>query len=133
MTQIWQDDRVSAVTVLKVFPESGPLLAEIKSGDKVMVSGKSKGRGFQGVVKRHGFRGGPKSHGQKDRLRAPGSIGATAPQRVIKGRRMAGHMGMVRVTIKNMEVAAVEPEKKILMVKGAVPGQRGAKVEIVKI
>jgi len=132
MTQIWRDDRVLAVTVLKVAADGGSLLSEFKVGDKVAISGKSKGRGFQGVVKRHGFHGGPKSHGQKDRLRAPGSIGATAPQRVIKGRRMAGHMGMEKVTVRNLEVAGVSPEEKILMVAGAVPGMRGTKVEIIK-
>lgn len=131
MTQVWQNNKVFAVTALEV-ASGGAVLAELKPGDKVTVSGKSKGRGFQGVVKRHGFHGGPKSHGQKDRLRAPGSIGATAPQRVLKGRKMAGHMGMERVTVKNLEVASVLPEKKILVVKGAVPGMRGAQVEIIK-
>ncbi len=131
MTQIWRDERVVPVTVLK-FGEDSEFLKEIKPGDKLRVSGTSKGRGFQGVVKRHGFHGGPKSHGQKDRHRAPGSIGATAPQRVIKGKKMAGHMGVTRVTVKNLEVADVKPEEKILMVKGAVPGMRGTIVEVRK-
>ncbi len=131
MTQVWKNERVVAVTALKVL-DGEELFSEVKPGDKIIVSGKSKGRGFQGVVKRHGFHGGPKSHGQKDRLRAPGSIGATAPQRVIKGKKMAGHMGMERVTIKNLEVAELRPEEKVLMVKGAVPGMRGSKVEIIK-
>lgn len=103
-----------------------------QEGDIVRVSGLSKGRGFQGVVKRHGFHGGPKTHGQKNRWRAPGSIGPTAPQRVIPGRRMAGRMGGVRVTIKNLEVAKVEPEKHLLYLKGAVPGARGTLLEISK-
>ncbi len=132
MTQIWKDERVTPVTVLE-FVESLDFLKELKVGDKLQVSGISKGKGFQGVVKRHRFSGGPKSHGQKDRLRAPGSIGPTAPQRVVKGRKMAGHMGTKRVTVKNLEVAAVKPEEKILMVKGAVPGMRGAEVEIKSI
>lgn len=101
-------------------------------GDKVKVSGTSKGRGFQGVVKRHGFGGGPKTHGQKNRLRAPGSIGNTAPQRVVRGRRMAGHMGVERVTVKNLEIVGVDKENNILMIKGAIPGPRGGLLEIRK-
>ncbi len=108
-------------------------ISVFKEGDLVKVSGLSKGRGFQGVVKRHGFAGGPKTHGQKNRLRAPGSIGSTAPQRVFPGRRMAGRMGNDRVTIKNLEVAGVDTEKNILMIKGAVPGARGGLLEIRKI
>lgn len=104
-----------------------------KEGDKVRISGTSKGRGFQGVVKRHGFHGGPQTHGQKNRLRAPGSIGSTAPQRVWPGRKMAGHMGNERVTFKNLEVVQIDPEKKLLYVKGAVPGYRGRLLEIQKI
>jgi large subunit ribosomal protein L3 len=101
-----------------------------KEGEKVKVSGLSKGRGFQGVVKRHGFHGGPKSHGQKDRLRAPGSIGATAPQRVMPGRRMAGRMGYTQTTIKNLEIVGIDKEKNILILKGAVPGNKGTILEI---
>jgi large subunit ribosomal protein L3 len=104
-----------------------------KEGDKVRVSGITKGRGFQGVVKRHGFGGGPQTHGQKNRLRAPGSIGSTAPQRVWKGRRMAGHMGMDRVTIKNLVVAEVDAENKLIYIRGAVPGPIGGTLEIVKV
>ena len=108
-------------------------LAEVLTvGSTVSVTSVSKGKGTAGVMKRYGFHGGPKSHGQKDRLRAPGSIGATAPQRVIKGRKMAGHMGNVRVTVRNLVVAAVKPEEKILMVRGAVPGARGTMIEIRK-
>lgn len=103
---------------------------QFREGEKVKVSGLNKGRGFQGVVKRHGFRGGPKTHGQKDRLRAPGSIGATAPQRVMPGRKMAGRMGQERTTVKNLEIAGVDKEKNILIVKGAVPGARGTLLEI---
>jgi large subunit ribosomal protein L3 len=103
-----------------------------KEGDEVAISGLTKGRGFQGVVKRHGFAGGPKTHGQKNRHRAPGSIGATAPQRVTPGRRMAGRMGQERVTIKNLKVVEVDVEKNILMIRGAVPGARGAVLEIRK-
>jgi large subunit ribosomal protein L3 len=101
-------------------------------GDKVRVSGLTKGRGFQGVVKRHGFAGGPKTHGQKNRFRAPGSIGSTAFQRVVPGRRMAGHMGMERVTVKNLVVAQVDKENNLLFLRGAVPGMRGILLEIRK-
>lgn len=105
-------------------------VSAFKEGDTVKVSGLSKGRGFQGVVKRHGFHGGPKTHGQKNRWRAPGSIGATAPQRVFPGRRMAGRMGNERVTVKNLEVVAVDTGKNLLMLKGAVPGATGSLLEI---
>lgn len=101
-------------------------------GDVVRVSGMTKGRGFQGVVKRHGFHGGPKSHGQKNRYRAPGSIGSTAFQRVVPGRRMAGHMGSDRVTVKGLEIAGVDKEKNLLFIKGVVPGARGGMLEISK-
>lgn len=98
----------------------------------VDVSGVSKGRGFAGVVKRHGFRGGPKSHGQKDRHRAPGSIGQSSdPSRVFKGTRMAGRMGG-RVTARNLEVVKLDPENNCLLVKGAVPGPNGGYVEVRK-
>jgi len=92
-------------------------------GEKVDVTGTSKGKGFQGVVKRHGFSGGPKTHGQSDRHRAPGSIGSSAtPGRVFKGMRMAGRMGNDRVTVQNLRVAKVDPERNLLLVRGAVPG-----------
>lgn len=131
MDQIWKGDEVVPVTVLEVLPEGGREAVEnFKEGDRVRVSAKSKGKGFQGVVKRHGFHGGPKSHGQKDRLRAPGSLGPTAPQRVVPGRKMAGHMGARRVTVKNLLVAEVRAEERLILVRGAVPGMRGTKVEI---
>jgi large subunit ribosomal protein L3 len=91
-------------------------------GDRVNVTGWEKGRGFQGVVKRHGFHGGPKTHGQKNRLRAPGSIGPTAPQRVMKGKKMAGRMGNERVTLKKVLVVDIDKENNILTIKGPVPG-----------
>jgi len=100
-------------------------------GQRVDVVGTTKGRGFAGVVKRHGFRGGPATHGQSDRLRAPGSIGGgTAPSRVWKGQRMAGHMGNERVTIQNLEVIEVIPEKNVLLVRGAVPGPRNGLLHV---
>ncbi|MDC3397295.1 50S ribosomal protein L3 [Flavobacteriales bacterium] len=103
-------------------------------GQFVSVSGKSKGKGFQGVVKRHGFGGvGQATHGQHNRLRAPGSIGAAStPARVFKGMRMAGQMGNSRVTIENLEILKVLPEEGLLVVKGAVPGHKGATVIIRK-
>jgi len=107
-------------------------ISGFSEGDKVRVSGTTKGRGFQGVVKRHGFGGGPKTHGQKNRHRAPGSIGSTAFQRVVKGRRMAGHMGVDRVTIKNLEIAGIDKEKNLIFLRGAVPGMNRTMVEIRK-
>lgn len=104
-----------------------------KNGDKVSVTGTSKGKGFAGVVKRHGFHGGPRTHGQSDRERAPGSIGqTTTPGRVYKGKRMAGKMGNERVTVKGLEVFNIDSEKNILYIKGLVPGNKGGVVEILK-
>jgi len=89
----------------------------------VDVTGITKGKGFQGGVRRHGFAGGPKTHGQSDRHRAPGSIGSgTTPGRVFKGTRMAGHMGQERHTTLNLQVVAVDEERNLLLIKGAVPG-----------
>ena len=94
-------------------------------GTWVDVTGSSKGCGFAGVVKRHHFSGGPKTHGQSDRLRAPGAISAgTTPGRVFKGVRMAGRMGDARVTVHNLEVLVVDPERGLLVVRGAVPGAK---------
>jgi len=99
-------------------------------GDIVQVSGTTKGKGFQGTVKRHGFHGGPRTHGQKHSERAPGSIGAVWPQRVLKGKRMSGHMGVNRVTVKNLKVIKIVPEKNLIAISGAVPGHRGSVVEV---
>lgn len=102
-------------------------------GDIVSVAGTSKGRGFQGVVKRHHFGGGSRTHGQSDRERAPGSIGSSSfPSRVFKGLRMAGRMGGERITVKNLRVVQVIPESNILIVRGAVPGHINSYVEIHK-
>jgi large subunit ribosomal protein L3 len=97
-------------------------VSSFQPGDVVQVSGVSKGRGFAGVVKRHHFKGGPASHGHKDNLRAPGSIGATFPQHVTKGMRMAGRMGNAKVTVKNLTIVEVKPETQELLISGAVPG-----------
>ena len=103
-------------------------------GDIVDVSGKSKGRGFQGVVKRHHFSGvGMTTHGASDRVRAPGSIGGSSyPSRVFKGMRMGGRMGFERITIKNLKVVKVIPESNILIIRGSVPGAINGYLEIVK-
>jgi large subunit ribosomal protein L3 len=100
-------------------------------GDKIDVIGTSKGRGFQGVVKRHGFAGHPTTHGHKDQVRKSGSIGAGGVQRVFKGMRMAGRMGSDRVTVKNLEVVTIDAEKNIIGVKGAIPGARGSEVTLI--
>ncbi|OGY62234.1 MAG: 50S ribosomal protein L3 [Candidatus Harrisonbacteria bacterium RIFCSPHIGHO2_01_FULL_44_13] len=128
MYQIWKDDKAIGVTPVKL--DNGADLTSLKVGDLVKASGISKGHGFQGVVKRHGFSGGPKTHGQKNRHRAPGSIGNTTPQRVLPGRRMAGHMGVERVTIKNLEIVDINNDQRILFLKGAVTGNEGGRVEI---
>lgn len=99
-------------------------------GDKVAVSAISKGKGFQGVVKRHGFKGGPRSHGQKHSEREPGSIGGGLRNKVPKGMRMAGRMGGERATVKNLIVLQADPSKNLLIVSGAVPGRRGTLVEV---
>lgn len=103
-------------------------------GDLVKVTGRSKGKGFQGVVKRHGFGGGPKTHGQSDRHRAPGSVGSSSfPSHTFKGQRMAGHMGDEQVTVRNLEVVEVIPDANLLVVKGSVPGARNSYVKITKV
>ncbi len=99
-------------------------------GDTVMVSAISKGKGFQGVVKRHGFRGGSRTHGQKHSEREPGSIGQTGLMRVAKGTRMAGRMGGETVTVKNLKVLQVNVAENLLLVSGAVPGRKGTLVEV---
>lgn len=101
-----------------------------QEGDKVKISGLSKGKGFAGVVKRWGFAGRPKTHGTKHELRTPGSVGTSFPERVIKGRKMPGRTGFERLTIKNLKVVKVDPENNLLAVKGAVPGRRGTLLEI---
>ena len=104
---------------------------QFQKGDRVDVVGKTKGRGFAGVMKRHGFGGGPITHGQSDRQRSPGSIGATStPGRVFKGMRMPGRMGNHRVTSQNLEVVRVDAEHNLLAVKGSVPGPKGGLVLI---
>lgn len=98
-------------------------------GEMVDIAGIGKGKGFAGVIKRHHFSRGPETHGS-DHHRAPGSIGSMFPQRVIKGRRMPGHLGSDRVTVKKLEVLEIHPDQNILLVKGAVPGSKGTTLEI---
>ncbi len=105
-------------------------LSVFSVGDQVVVSGISKGKGFQGVVKRHGFHGGPRTHGQKHSEREPGSIGVGGVQRVLKGKRMAGRMGSDRVTVKNLMVAQINKDTNEMFITGAIPGRRGTLVEI---
>ncbi|MDD4994591.1 MAG: 50S ribosomal protein L3 [Candidatus Pacebacteria bacterium] len=102
-----------------------------KEGDKVIISGDSKGKGFQGVVKRHGFKGSSASHGTKDQLRASGSIGHTGIQRVEKGKKMAGRTGQDKITLKKITVIKIIPEKNLLYLKGAVPGRRNSLIKII--
>lgn len=105
-------------------------VSKFEIGDKIRVSSFSKGKGFQGVVKRHGFKGGPRTHGQKHSEREPGSIGSTGPQRVFKGTRMPGRMGNDKVTIKGVEVVKIDKENNKIYVKGSIPGRRGTLIEI---
>ena len=108
---------------------------QFKVGDKVKVSGNSKGRGFQGVVKKHHFGGvGMSTHGQSDRQRAPGSIGSSSyPSRVFKGLRMAGRMGGKKTSVRNLEVVDIIPEQNLILIKGSVPGAMNTVLEIVKL
>jgi large subunit ribosomal protein L3 len=129
--QYLREFREDDIAALKVGDKRDVSL--FKEGDMVDVVGVSKGKGFAGVVKRHHFRGGPKTHGQTDRHRGPGSIGSTtSPGRVWKGTRMAGRMGNDRVTVRNLQIFKAEPEKNLLLVKGAVPGVKNAVLLIKK-
>ena len=128
ITQIFKDNIVIPVSVINFGKEDD--LSKLKIGDLVKVVGISKGKGFQGVVKRHGFHGGPKSHGQKDRLRAPGSIGSTGPQRVMPGKKMPGRMGGDRITLKGLKIVDIDNAKNRLLLKGALPGNKNGRIEI---
>lgn len=136
---VFKKAKVPVCRVLKEFRMTGynvgeKLTVEIFSkGELVNVSGISKGKGFQGVMKRHSFAGGPDSHGSMSN-RAPGSIGSSSfPSRVWKGKRMAGHMGSERVTVKNLKVVEVIPEQNLLFLKGAVSGGENAILQIWKV
>ncbi len=105
-----------------------------QAGEKVDIIGRSKGRGFAGVMKRWGFAGGPRTHGQSDRARAPGSIGGgTTPGKVYKGLKMAGHMGNRRITVKGLEIVEVDSERNLLLIKGGIPGATNSLVQIRRV
>jgi large subunit ribosomal protein L3 len=105
-------------------------VTQFAQGDKVVIEATTKGKGFQGVVKRHGFKGSPATHGHRHDLRAPGSIGSAYPQHVMKGKRMAGRMGSDKHTTKNIEIVYTDVDKNVLGIKGAVPGIPGGLVKI---
>ena len=125
----FRTDRIENITDLKI--GDGVRADVFKVDDKVNISGKTKGKGFQGVIKRWGFHGGPRTHGQSDRERAPGSIGGgTDPGRVFKGKKMPGHMGFRTKTVVNLKIVKVDSENNLLCVKGAVPGSRNSVLKI---
>lgn len=136
-------NNIKAVSILREFrnykisdykPGQTITLEIFQPGDKVVVKGKSKGKGFQGVMRRHGFGGvGTATHGQHNRLRAPGSIGSSSyPSRVFKGMSMAGRMGNSNVTVRNLKVIKIIPEKNFLFLEGSVPGSINSIIEINK-
>ena len=140
MTQIFSETGENfPVTLVKEL--QGKTLADdlqglaLQEGDVITISGISKGKGFQGVVKRHKFQGGRRTHGQKHSEREAGSIGGggRAGGRVVKGMRMAGRMGGERVTVKNLKIIKILPETREIFIRGAIPGRRGSKVEILSI
>jgi large subunit ribosomal protein L3 len=128
MTQVFKGDEAIGVTLVKL--NEGIDMAQFEEGKRVSVRAMTKGKGFQGVVKRHGFGGGPATHGNKHNLRAPGSIGSTDLGRVVPGRKMAGRMGGVNVTINNLKIIQVDVEQHMLTLRGSVPGVRGVLLEI---
>ncbi|PIT89775.1 50S ribosomal protein L3 [Candidatus Kuenenbacteria bacterium CG10_big_fil_rev_8_21_14_0_10_36_11] len=123
--------RVRAIHELPLQRGDVITLENFNAGDKITITGVSKGKGFQGVVRRHGFHGHPASHGHKDQERMPGSIGSKRTGSVAKGKRMAGHMGNEQTTVKNLEIIKIDLENNTLYLKGAVPGRRGSLVEII--
>ena len=129
MSQVWKKMKVIPVTILNIGKNSDAFKT-LKEGERIVISGKSKGRGFQGVVKRHGFHGMDKSHGTKHHLRAPGSIGSAGLGRVIPGKKMAGRMGQETITIKNIEIIELRPDKGEVLIKGAAPGMKKSEIEI---
>jgi len=138
MVGIFKKAGVKLYRILREFPMSGLKVAEFltverfSKGDRVSVSGISKGKGFQGVVKRYHYAGGPASHGSMF-YRAPGSIGSSSfPSRVLKNKGLPGHMGSQRVTVKNLEIIDVKIDQNLLIIRGAVPGAKGSYLEIKK-
>lgn len=138
MAGVFKKAGVKPYRLLKEFPLSGLKVGELLTverftkGDKISVTGISKGKGFQGVMKRHHYAGGPGSHGSMFN-RAPGSIGSSSfPSRVWKNKGLPGHMGSERVTVKNLEIVDVRTDQNLLLIKGSVPGSKGAYLEIKK-
>ncbi|MDD2767028.1 MAG: 50S ribosomal protein L3 [Candidatus Moranbacteria bacterium] len=128
------ENRAGLVTELEKYPIASKINVSLFAlGDQVNISGVTKGKGFQGTVKRYGFAGGRKTHGGKHDLRKPGSIGATFPEHVVKGRRMAGRMGGVNMTALNLTVVYVNEEEGLIGVRGAVPGVNGRVVKIMSV
>jgi len=120
--------------ILEQFAEGSDIsVSSFVIGDKVAVTGVTKAKGFQGVVKRHGFKGQTTSHGRKHDMRKPGSIGATFPEHVMKGKRMAGRMGGVNMTVRNLSVVHVDEVEGIIAVRGAVPGVIGRIVKVMSV
>lgn len=135
---IFKKSGIKPYKILKEFPMKGLKVGEFitvenfSKGERVAVSGTSKGKGFQGVMKRHHFAGGPGSHGSMFN-RAPGSIGASSfPSRVWKNKKLPGHMGSERVTVRNLEIVDIRADQNLILIKGAVPGAKGSLVEIKK-
>ncbi|MDO8565955.1 MAG: 50S ribosomal protein L3 [Candidatus Moranbacteria bacterium] len=127
-------DRTALTKELEKYPIDGAVdVTLFEVGEKVNIAGVTKAKGFQGTVKRYGFSGGRKSHGGKHDLRKPGSIGATFPEHVVKGRRMAGRMGGANMTALNLSVAYINKEEGIIAVRGAVPGVNGRIVKIMSV
>jgi large subunit ribosomal protein L3 len=126
MSQVFKNEIVYPVSIIKL--DKKEETENFKEEELLIISGTTKGHGWQGGVKRYSFGGGPATHGQKNRQRAPGSIGSTAPQRVLPGRRMGG----VRKTIKNLKVISVDKENGLILILGSVPGNNRSKVEIRK-
>ena len=127
MTQVFSENgKVTPVTIISCDND----ITEELQDKYVKIVGKSKGKGFSGVIKRWGFHGGPATHGQGIKARTPGSIGSQTPGRVFKGKKMAGRMGNQRVTIKGLKIIKVMPDLKQIMVSGPIPGARNSKIEI---
>ncbi|NQV00537.1 MAG: 50S ribosomal protein L3 [Parcubacteria group bacterium] len=135
--RIKKSQKGKAFRYLKEFPKNDLKINDeinvslFNPGEVVKVTGISKGKGFQGVVKRHGFAGMPASHGTKHTERAPGSIGSAFPERVVKGRKMAGRMGNDRIVVQGLKIADIDKENNLIAIKGAIPGRKGTLLEIV--
>ncbi|MGO9613413.1 MAG: 50S ribosomal protein L3 [Dissulfurispiraceae bacterium] len=138
MAGVFKKAGTAAFKVMREFRMSGLKVGDLikadlfSKGDTVSVSGTSKGKGFQGVMKRHNFKGGPDTHGSMFN-RAPGSIGASSyPSRVWRGQKMAGHMGGERVTVQNLKIVDVRPDQNVILIRGAIPGATNSIIEIRK-